>query len=278
MPEGDTIHRAARSLDRALAGRTLTRFEAPRLAHEPFPPGTVVLGAEARGKHCLVHFDDGRSLHTHMRMTGSWHLYRPGERWRKKPVAARVVLEVAPEAERTGWVAVCFAAPVVDLVARGDEGRAGLDPTAHLGPDLVRPCADLDDALARLGRFAPPHREIGDALLDQRIANGVGNVYKCEVLFLCGTDPFTPVGLLTEAARRQLLEAAHRLLLANLDQATRTTVEGGLGVYGRRGQPCRRCDTTIAWRPQGPQARGTYWCPTCQRPPGGSDPVPEGQG
>ena len=194
MPEGDTIHRAAASLHQALAGRTLIRFKAPRLAHRPFPPGTVVVGAEARGKHCLVHFDDGRSLHTHMRMTGSWHLYRPGERWRKKAAAARVVLEVAPDGDRTGWVAVCFAAPVVELVATDDDGRAGNDPTAHLGPDLVRQGADIDEALARLARYSAAEREIGDALLDQRIANGVGNVYKCEVLFACGLDPFTPVG------------------------------------------------------------------------------------
>jgi endonuclease-8 len=266
VPEGDTIHRAARTLDRALAGRTLTRFSAPRLHHAPFAPGTVVLGAEARGKHCLVHFDDGRSLHTHMRMTGSWHLYRPGERWRKKPAAARVVLEVAPDGDRPGWVAVCFAAPIVDLVASGEDGRPGADPTAHLGPDLVRPGADIDAALERLARFAPPEREIGDALLDQRIANGVGNVYKCEVLFLHGLDPFTPVGEVDEALRRALLETAHRLLLDNLDRAARVTVEGGLAVYARRGEPCRRCATPISWRPQGAQARGTYWCATCQPP------------
>lgn len=267
MPEGDTIHRAARSLDQALAGRTLTRFEAPRLPHRPFPAGTVVVGAEARGKHCLVHFDDGRSLHTHMRMTGSWHLYRPGERWRKKQAAARVVLEVAPEGGRDGWVAVCFAAPIVDLVTTADDGREGADPTAHLGPDLVRADADIDGALARLARHSPPDREIGDALLDQRMANGVGNVYKCEVLFVCGLDPFTPVGDVDPALRRELLQTAHRLLRANLSSTDRVTVEGGLAVYGRRDEPCRRCATPVAWRPQGPQARGTYWCPTCQTHP-----------
>ena len=267
MPEGDTIHRAARTLHRALAGRTLTRFEAPRLVHRPFLPGTVVLGAESRGKHCLIHFDDGRSLHTHMRMTGSWHLYRPGERWRKKAAAARVWLEVAPDGERDGWVAVCFAAPVVDLVEGDDAGREGTDPTAHLGPDLCRPDADLDEAVARLGRLSPADREIGDALLDQRIANGVGNVYKCEVCFLCGLDPFTPVGDVDPALRRRLIETSATLLRANLDRSARVTVEGGVAVYGRRDQPCRRCGTPIAWRPQGPQARGTYWCPTCQRRP-----------
>src|SRR5687768_2188771 len=116
MPEGDTITRTARSLDAALAGRVLTRFEAPRLAPGPgVRPGTVVTGVEAVGKHCLVHFDDGRTLRTHMRMSGSWHLYRPRERWRRPPGTARVVLEVAPTEDLEGWVAVCFAAPVVEL-------------------------------------------------------------------------------------------------------------------------------------------------------------------
>ena len=276
MPEGDTIFRAARTLDQALGGRTLTRFEAPRLPHRPFPPGTVVLGAEARGKHCLVHFDDGRSLHTHMRMTGSWHLYRPGERWRKKAAAARVWLEVAPAGDRTGWVAVCFAAPVVDLVDRADEGRPGVDPTAHLGPDLSGAGADLDEATARLGRLSTPDREIGDALLDQRIANGVGNVYKSEVCFACDLDPFTPLHEIDAPLRRRLIETSSRLLQANLHHSARITVEGGVAVYGRRDEPCRRCGTPIAWRPQGPQARGTYWCPTCQRRPSeaGAGPAP----
>lgn len=267
MPEGDTIFRAARTLDKALAGRTLTRFEAPRLTHRPFPPGTKVLGAEARGKHCLLHFDDGRSLHTHMRMTGSWHLYRPGERWRKKAAAARVWLEVAPEGDRGGWVAVCFAAPVVDLVEEADAGRPGADPTAHLGPNLCDADADLEEAVARLGRLSADDREIGDALLDQRIANGVGNVYKCEVCFVCDLDPFTPLHEIDLPLRRRLIETSSRLLRANLHHSARITVEGGIAVYGRRDEPCRRCGTPIAWRPQGPAARGTYWCPSCQRRP-----------
>src|SRR5687768_8857624 len=144
MPEGDTIFRTARALDRVLAGQELLRFEAPRLRFDPFPAGTVVEGAEAEGKHCLVRFDDGRVLHTHMRMTGSWHLYRPGERWRKAPAAMRALVEV-PE-----WVAVCFAAPVVELTHR--------PAVEHLGPDLCRADADLDEAVRRLG--AEPGRAI----------------------------------------------------------------------------------------------------------------------
>lgn len=268
MPEGDTIFRAAAALDRALAGRVLVRFEAARLAHRPFRPGTVVSGVEARGKHCLVHFDDGRTLHTHMRMTGSWHLYRPGERWRKKPGAARVVLEVAPTEEREAWVAVCFAAPVVELL---DDSQQA---TGHLGPDLCRPDPDLDEAVRRMGELSQPDRLIGDALLDQRVSSGIGNVFKCEACFAAGVDPATPVGLVGEDVRRQLLDVAGRQLRANLGTIDRSTSAwGGLAVYGRDGRPCRRCGTPIRAAKQGKDARITYWCPSCQPAPGpGSGP------
>ena len=264
MPEGDTIFRAAAALDRALAGRVLRRFEAPRLAHRPFRPGTTVTKVEARGKHCLVHFDDGRTLHTHMRLTGSWHLYRPGERWRKKPGAARVVLEVAPTEDREGWVAVCFAAPVVELLDAADADAA----TGHLGPDLCRPDPDLDEAVRRMGALTPDTL-IGDALLDQRVASGIGNVYKCEACFAGGVDPATPMRLVGEAERRHLLDVAGRQMRANLGVIDRsTTTWGGLAVYGRDGRPCRRCGTPIRAEKQGRDLRITYWCPSCQPAPG----------
>jgi endonuclease VIII len=270
VPEGDTIFRTARTLHQALAGREVVRFEAQRLRFRSFARGTTVAAVEARGKHCLIRFDDGRVLHSHMRMTGSWHLYRPGERWRKKPAAARAVVEVAgrPEVEDDrGWVAVCFAAPVVDLVEAGDA------PVDHLGPDLCLPDPDLDEALRRLARHSPAERPIGDALLDQRVTAGIGNVYKSEACFACGIHPFTPVGRLSDGQRRHLLETSARMLRQNLDHADRTTVDGGgLAVYGRRDRPCLRCGTPIAWRPQGDQRRGTYWCPTCQ-PPGWPRPA-----
>jgi endonuclease-8 len=242
VPEGDTIFRTAQALDRALGGRTLTRFEAPRLRFAPFPAGTVVEGAEAAGKHCLVRFDDGRVLHTHMRMTGSWHLYRPGERWRKKPAAMRALVEV-PE-----WVAVCFAAPVVELTAA--------PAVEHLGPDLCREDADLDEAVRRL---ATAERTIGEALLDQRNVAGIGNMWKAEACFACGIDPFTPAGEVDDADRRRLLDAAARFL-----RSSSAGDRPPMMVYGRRDRPCRRCGTTIAWAPQGEQRRGTYWCPACQ--------------
>jgi endonuclease-8 len=248
LPEGDTIHRTATALDRALGGKELVRMEAPRLLFAPFPAGTIVIGAEAVGKHCLIAFDDGRCLRTHMRMTGSWHLYKPGERWRKKPAAMRALVAV-PD-----WIGVCFAAPEVELVA--DQGVAATD---HLGPDLCRRDADVARAAELLVELSPPDREIGDALLDQRIACGVGNVWKSESLFVERLDPFRRVDSLDAEQRVALLRTASRLLQ---EQVARPG--GARAVYGRRGQPCRRCGTTIDWRPQGPHRRGTYWCPACQ--------------
>jgi endonuclease-8 len=275
MPEGDTIARTARRLHEALAGRTLTRFEAPRLVGAGPRPGTTIDGVDSRGKHLLIRFGDGRVLHTHMQMTGSWHVYRSGERWRTASsgsarARARVVLEVDD-----GSVAVCFSAPVVELLnadlrtigrgARGGRtgGAVGLDT---LGPDLCRADADLDEAVRRLGAVDPA-TEIAVALLDQRIAAGVGNVYKSEVCFACRVNPFTPVGTLDEGTRRELVETSSRLLRANLDGPRRTTVPGGLAVYGRAGRPCRRCGDRIRRARQGPLPRSTYWCPRCQPAP-----------
>lgn len=246
MPEGDTIHRTAASLDRALAGKQLVRFAAPRLVFEPFPEATVVDGADAVGKHCLVRFDDGRTLRTHLRMTGSWHLYRPGERWRKKPAAMRALVAVQD------WVAVCFAAPEVELVTE-------VDAVEHLGPDLCLPDADVALAARLLVELSAPDREIGDALLDQRIACGVGNVWKSESLFAERIDPFSTVAELTSAQHSRLLATAAGLLRRQVVRPG-----GPRNVYGRRGQPCRVCGAVIAWRPQGPHRRGTYWCPACQ--------------
>ena len=257
VPEGDTLTRTARSLDTALAGRRLTRLDLVRLAAAKPAAGTEITSVEARGKHLLVHFGDGRSLHTHLQMHGSWHLYRVGEPWRRSRGQARVVLEVDD-----GTVAVCFAAPTVEMLdpRRPRRAAAGLD---SLGPDLCRADVDLDEVLRRLERL-DPSIEIASALLDQRIAAGIGNVYKSEVCFACGVDPVTPLAALDTAARRALYERAGTLLRANLGRAHRVTTSGGLAVYGRAGNACRRCGTRIRRRQQGAPARSTYWCPTCQ--------------
>jgi endonuclease VIII len=271
MPEGDTIHRAAASLRAALAGKRLVRFDAPRLL-PPLPqPGTTVDEVEARGKHLLIRFGDGLTLHTHMRMTGSWHLYGHGERWRKRTGAARVVLEV-PDV-----VAVCFAAPVVEMLDR--RGVARHPALRRLGPDLCLIDPDLDDAVERMAALVEPATPIGDALLDQRVASGIGNVYKCEVCFLHGVDPRTPTGQVAVDTRRALLATTSQLLQRNLTTGRRTTVrrapEGTVYVYDRLGQPCRVCGTPIVAAPVGEQARITYWCPQCQ-PPGRSGSPPAG--
>ncbi len=267
MPEGDTIWRAAARLRPVLAGAELLRFEAPRLRGDRPRPGTLIDDVEAVGKHLLVHFAGGLSLDTHMRMTGSWHLYRAGERWRKPAHLLRCRVDVP------GWEAVCFSAPVVRTYRRGGPNALGQvdDPVAHLGPDLCRPDADLDEAVARMGTVPAPTTTVAEVLLDQRVAAGVGNVYKSEVLFACGLDPFTPIEAVEVALRRRLVEVAATLLRRNLATARRTTVAGPPGtvaVYGRARQPCRRCGTPVRSRRHGAHARSTYWCPTCQRRPG----------
>jgi endonuclease-8 len=209
---------------------------------------------EARGKHLLIGFERGLTLQTHLGMSGSWHLYAAGERWRRPPHLARVVLEVEH------WVAVCFQAPSVRTFAAG----AGPAPVDRLGPDLCRPDADLDDALARMASYLEPGLTIAEVLLDQRVAAGIGNVYKSEVLFACGLDPFTPLHLVDEPTRRRLLETASRQLRANLGRSNRQTVPGGLAVYGRVRHPCRTCGTPIRVRRHGEQHRSTFWCPRCQ--------------
>jgi endonuclease VIII len=258
VPEGDTIHRTAATLRTLLEGRAVRRVELPRRARQGPPTGTPVERVEARGKHLLIHFAGGLALHTHLGMHGSWHVYRAGERWRRSPGQASVIIETDD-----GMVAVCFSAAVVELLAGREKGR-GLEA---LGPDLCEPEPDLDTALARLDLIADPHSTIAEALLDQRVAAGIGNVYKSEVLFVCGVDPFTPVGAVDGRTRRSLLVTAARLLRANLDGGPRRTVPGGLAVYGRSGRPCRRCGTPVRSRRHGVQARTTYWCPTCQRSP-----------
>jgi endonuclease-8 len=212
---------------------------------------------EARGKHLLIWFGDGHVLHTHMRMNGSWHLARPGERWRAPHGSARAVIETP------ALVAVCFRAPVVELLTHREVDRH--PALSALGPDLCLPDPDLDDISARLER-SDPQRPIAEVLLDQRVASGIGNVYKAEVLHACGVHPSTALGSLDASARRELYATAARLLRGNLRSAHRRTVPEGLAVYGRRGLPCRRCGATIR-EDRGPDARVTAWCPGCQEGP-----------
>jgi endonuclease-8 len=264
VPEGDTLHRTANRLRPALVGRPLVRLTLHHASGGGRRPqaGERIEAVEAVGKHLLVRFERGTTLRTHMRMTGSWHLYRSGERWRNRPELARAVVEV------DGWTAVCFAAPVVELT----DGTTVAAKLSHLGPDLTR--ADVSDediaaAAERMRTLLDPREEIGNVLLDQRVACGVGNIYKSESLFACGTNPFTPVGNVDVDTRRRLLATASRLLRLNTNVGgPRATVREGLAVYGRARQPCHRCGTPVEARRQGAQARTTYWCPSCQPHPG----------
>lgn len=260
MPEGDTLFKTATRLRPALAGHVLTRFEAPRLRGDAPALGTSIDGVESRGKHLLIHFDGDLTLRTHLRMTGAWHIYRELERWRKPAHLARAVVGAD-----SGWVAVCFQAPVVETYH-----RVGADPDAlaALGPDLCRSesLADpvLDVVLVRAADLTAAATTLGEALLDQRIAAGIGNVYKSEACFACGLDPATPFLQVAEVDRRRVWSTAARQLQANLGHAERRTHPAGLAVYGRRGQPCHRCGTPIRMIRHGDQARSTYWCPACQ--------------
>jgi endonuclease VIII len=258
VPEGDTVWLAGYNLRRALAGEQLVRsdFRVPRHATTDLS-GRRILEVVSRGKHLLWRFDDGLSLHSHFLMDGSWHLYRRGQRWRSPGFEARVVLETE------SWQAVGFRLPVVDLIETAREDEI----VGHLGPDLLGDDWDADEAAARL--TARTDMTIGEALLDQTVMAGVGNVYRCELCFLRGLDPWTPVP--DVADRRGVVDLAKRLLELNRHSARHVTT--GVDrpgrthwVYGRKGKACRRCGTFIrrAGQPSYGSERIVYWCPSCQ--------------
>jgi endonuclease-8 len=258
VPEGDTVWRTARTLDQALTGKVLlgTDFRVPALATLDLS-GLTVERTLARGKHLLTRIGSDHTLHTHLKMEGSWHLYRPESRWRRPTHEARVVLRTED------WTAVGFALGIVEMVARSEEAAA-LPP---LGPDLLGPDWDEDEAVRRL--LADPERPVGDALLDQGNLAGIGNMYKAELCFLAGVNPWLPVGQVPDL--RRLVRRARQVLDANKERVEQTTTGDlrrgrQLWVYRRDRQPCRRCGTPIRVAMQGPrmQERATYWCPSCQ--------------
>jgi len=256
VPEGDTIHRTANRLRPALAGKPLLRFEAPRLTGDRPKPGDVIEAVDAIGKHLLIRFERQLVLQTHMRMTGSWHLYRERERWQQPAYLARATVVVAD------WLAVCFAAPLV-RTWRDIDGKP--NPLSHLGPDLCVGDPDIDLIVERAANIAEPSSTIADVLLDQRIAAGIGNVYKSEALWACRVSPFANISTVSNNVRHELYATASRQLQANLTTSQRTTIAGGLAVYGRQRQACRRCSNYIKSVTHGDHARVTYWCPGCQK-------------
>lgn len=265
MPEGDTIFRTAEVLRAALVGRRITAARAqarPGLRRVPDLTrlvGALVVSVEPRGKHLLIGFDNGLTLRSHLRMTGSWHRYGPGQRWRRPSFAASAVLET-PDS-----VAVAFDTPVVELLTDADLRRSR--PLNELGPDLLASDFDAEEAMRRLRRR--DGEQLGNAVLDQRAVAGIGNVYKSEICFLERLDPWAPVAAVGDEELMAALRTARRLLQANVRGGARITtgspVRGqGLWVYGRAGRPCRRCGTRIDVARQGDLARLTYWCPRCQ--------------
>jgi endonuclease VIII len=262
VPEGDTVWLAAQRMHAALAGRVLTRadFRVPQLATADVTRRTVE-NVVSRGKHLLTRIEGGLTLHTHFMMDGSWHLYRPGQRWRGGPEwQVRAVLE------NDDWQAVGYRLPVIELLSTSDEDSV----VGHLGPDLLGFDWDPAEAVRRLA--ANPERNIGEAILDQRIMAGAGNVYKTEVCFLRGVSPWTRVE--DAGDLRAIVDLTHRLLVANKDSYLQvTTGDTRRGqwhyVFEREGKPCRRCGTTIVMAEQGqaPRQRLSYWCPRCQPGP-----------
>jgi endonuclease VIII len=264
VPEGDTVWRTARHLDQALTGSTLTGSDlrVPALATIDLS-GSPVVGTVARGKHILTRIGDGDgalTLHTHLKMEGSWHLYRSGSRWRRPAHQARVVLHTE------AWTAVGFSLGIVELFPRAEEATV----VGHLGPDLLGPDWSADEAVRRLS--SAPERAIAEALLDQRNLAGIGNMYKAELCFLAGVNPWLPVGEVPDLTR--LVRRAQLVLEANkerVEQSTTGDLRRGrtMWVFRRDKQPCRRCGTTIRVAMQGDELveRATYWCPTCQPAP-----------
>ncbi|MGW0424327.1 Fpg/Nei family DNA glycosylase [Streptomyces sp. NPDC003015] len=271
MPEGDTVWQAAKRLHTALADKVLTRSDlrVPKYATADLT-GRRVLDVTPRGKHLLTRIEGGLTLHSHLRMDGSWKVYAENQRWTGGPT--HQIRAILANTDRT---AVGYRLPVLELIRTADEHKA----VGHLGPDLLGPDWDPERALANLLR--DPARPLGEALLDQRNLAGIGNVYKSELCFLLGVTPWLPVGALPADRAAQLPALAKKLLEANRDRPIRrttgTTTTAGttsrrgndLFVYGRAPRPCLRCHTSIRVADQGDgsRERPTYWCPHCQTGP-----------
>jgi endonuclease-8 len=271
MPEGDTIYHAAAVLRRVLQGKLLTGFETavPQVATacaRHTVVGRVIHDVTPRGKHLLIVFRDPEAgpsadlvLHTHMRMTGSWHVYRSGVPWKKPERFAKVILRA------DGVVAPCFSAPMVELLTVAELARH--PALTRLGPDAIADAFDEREVRGRLK--ARRDLTVGEGLLLQQAMAGVGNVFKSEILFLERVNPFARIGDVSDEALDRLIAQSRRLLLLNRRpglRRTRATLdpEGRIWVYRRGGRGCYRCGAAIQMRRQGVEARTTYFCPTCQ--------------
>jgi len=274
MPEGDTIFRAARALHRALAGQKVVHFEsayAPlaRVNDDTPLAERVIERVESRGKWLLIFLSGDLILLTHMLMNGSWHIYRRGERWKRPRQQMRIVLTTVD------YEAVAFNVPIAQFhTARTLERHPAMQ---KLGPDLLKPHSAEDEIAARLRSHAD--EEVANAIANQQVMAGVGNVFKSEICFACGIHPFRLVSTLSAKEVECLIDTARKQLSMNVLESSgdrpvtytgfrrtlHTSDEGArLWVYNRSGRPCRRCGTNIIMRKQGRGARSTYWCPECQ--------------
>jgi endonuclease-8 len=278
MPEGDTIYRSARALHRVLAGRVVTSFDTglaklARVNDDTPLEGRTIEKVESHGKWLLIHFSGDLILVTHMLMSGSWHIYRTGERWRLPRNRMRVVIGTSE------WDAVAFNVPIAEFHTARSLERSEQVP--HLGPDILSSDFTGESGVERLRAYAreAPEAEVGVTMLNQRVLAGLGNVYKSEVAFAAHVNPFRAVSTLSQTEMERIVEIAQRYMKANVTEVKgdgivtyagnrRTTHamdhEERLWVYSRQGQECRRCGASILMRRQGSQARVTYWCPECQ--------------
>jgi endonuclease VIII len=278
MPEGDTIFRTARALERALAGKVVTGFHAALAPLARVNDGAPLIGrmierVESRGKWCLLYFSGDLILVTHMLMSGSWHLYRHGERSRMGRSRMRFSIEVKD------WVAVAFNVPIAEFHTARSLARKS--QISKLGLDILSENYTVDIGVQRLIDYGRSHpdTEIAVVLLNQRVLAGLGNIYKSEVAFAAGVNPFRAMRTFTPREIESIAEIAQRYMRTNVLDSSgsdivpstgnrRTTHasnrEEQLWVYRRKGEECRRCGATIEMRKQGQQARSTYWCPHCQ--------------
>jgi endonuclease VIII len=280
MPEGDTILRAAQALHRVLAGQIVTRFDSvypalTRVAEDRPIVGRTIESVTARGKHLLMSFSGDLILRTHMRMNGSWHLYRTGARWRRPSRDMRVLVATADA------VAVGFNVPVAEWLSSRELERH--HQLSALGPDLLAGAGaqydyavDTEEIVRRMREHG--REPIAEVLLNQRVLAGIGNVFKSEILFAALISPFASVDSLTgEDLGRIVAIARDQLAASVLDRSKTLTPPIGrrttrsldpsarLWVYGRGGKPCRRCGAIVLSKKTGDDARLTYWCPHCQR-------------
>ena len=257
VPEGDTIHYAANRIRPVLEGAVPddVRTPHPRFRADRWPErlaGRSVTSVDAHGKHLFLRFEGDLTIHSHLRMTGAWSVYRPRQRWRGAPSRAWLVLG------RDGRHVVQWGGPVLELMT---ESRTRFDQRiAALGPDILGETLDVDEVLRRL-RADDPTRPIGDAILDQRTVAGIGNLWKVEGCFAAQVDPWRPAATVADDEVRAILDETR----PRMQQSARTGMQKSFRrIYGKAGQPCPRCGTRIAQRGQWDDNRATFWCPGCQ--------------